>query len=681
MGSATIKAECTSEIGRPPLSAGTKLAKQHSLAFRPDIEGLRGIAILIVVGFHMGIPGFSGGFVGVDVFFVLSGYLITGLLLSEIEKTSRLSLLQFYARRVRRLLPACTLTAAVTLMIGAVTLAPNELAFAGRAARATALYMSNIFFSLNAAYYFAPSVKSNALLHTWSLGVEEQFYLFWPLLIFVGLVWWRSKAALASMVLVITIISLGASIWLARYSGTFAFYELPTRAWEFGIGGLAAFVPRGILKIPVACGLALGWLGLSAILISGYLISGNSNFPGYIALLPVMGTATALVTGAEVPVRGIGVVLGYGPLQRLGALSYSWYLWHWPFLFFSGALLPKISVAGKAAVAVGSLGVAAITHGAVENPIRFHPYLVQRPSLTLYLAGAMTACSLSVATLSMGFANHLMNEPEMKLIKATIGDMGRLPIQRCASPLESAEVKSCVFGNSASQVNLVLFGDSHAMQWFNPLQDLAESHGWKLTTIVKPGCPATDVNPPGDRDRVKENCARWRARVIREIVALRPSIVFLGNAAVYLGRKDKLPSQFDISLTEWRDGTRRTLAALTAGGTPVVQMRDMPLPFFDVPTCLARSIRHSWYQSTSCNMDKSVALNPSIFDEEKAAAYGLTNVHFLDLTDELCQGNVCLAVKNGMITYWDDNHLTGRFAESLTPVLEAGLLPILKPHS
>ena len=399
----------------------------RSPGFRPDIEGLRGIAILIVVLFHCGIPGFSGGFVGVDVFFVLSGYLITGLLVAEIQKTSELSLLQFYARRVRRLLPASALTLVVTLLIGAIIMAPSELDLAGHAARAAALYISNIFFDKNAGDYFAPDVKSNPLLHTWSLAVEEQFYLFWPLLILLGLRVWRSMKALVTVLSGLTIISLGTGVWFTANGGTFAFYELPARAWEFGIGGLAVLLPRGTLKIPFGWWVAFGWLGILAILGSAHFILGDTSFPGWIALIPVMGTVAALIAGTEHPRRGVGVVLYSEPLQMLGQLSYSWYLWHWPFLVFAAALLPHISIAGKTAAAAASLAVAGISHHFVENPIRFHPSLLKRPALSLCLAAAVTLCSLGAAFLTMWFAVQLANEPEMKTITAAIDEMSKFP--------------------------------------------------------------------------------------------------------------------------------------------------------------------------------------------------------------------------------------------------------------
>jgi peptidoglycan/LPS O-acetylase OafA/YrhL len=649
----------------------------RSPAFRPDIEGLRGIAVLMVVAYHCGIRVFSGGFIGVDVFFVLSGYLITALLVAEVEKTSRLSLLEFYARRARRLLPASALVLLVTLLVSTVILAPNEIAFAGRAGRATALYMSNIFFALNAANYFAPDVDTNPLLHTWTLAVEEQFYLFWPLLIMLGMQFLKSKKTLFVGLLGLIVLSLAACVWFTANGGVFAFYGLPARAWEFGIAGLAVLIPRGTIKLPLAGWFAVGWLGIATILASGYLVSSDIGFPGFIALAPVLGTVGVLVAGAELPYRGAGLLLGSAPLQFLGRLSYSWYLWHWPFLVLSAALLPNISVVGKTAVAAISLVIAAVTHRLVENPIRFYPYLVQRPALSLYLAAALTLCSFSAATLSIRAATRLANAPEMKSITAAVNDTPRLPTQECVSLTQSAEVRKCEYGNMASRINLVLFGDSHAEQWFNPLQLIVQSQHWRLTTFVKSGCPAADISPP-DTIQFRANCAIWRAEAIRQIVAMRPSLVLVGSATTNLGRRDRPAGRLDVSVDEWRDGTRRTLASLAAAGLPVLAVRDTPIFLFDVPACLARAIRHSWYPDRSCAIDESTSLNSGAFEAEKASVRGLPSVRLLDVTNEFCQDNICPAVQRGMIVYRDNNHITGRFAESLSPILEGEIFSILQ---
>lgn len=659
-------------------SGGRVQQNSRPLCFRSDIEGLRGIAILIVVAFHCGIPGFSGGFVGVDVFFVLSGYLITGLLVTEIQKPSKFSLLQFYARRARRLLPASALVLSVTMLVGAVILAPQELMFAGRAARATSVYMSNIFFARNAADYFSPEVKTNPLLHTWSLAVEEQFYLFWPVLIMLGFRFRKSVKSLVLLLASLTLLSLFACIWLTATGGTFAFYGLVARAWEFGIGGVAVLIPRGAAKMRAGAWIAMGWLGILSVIGSGSFISSDGNFPGWIALAPVLGTVVVLIAGAEQPHLGVGILLDSAPFQTLGTLSYSWYLWHWPFLVLSSALHPNISVAGKIGVAAASLIVAAFTHYFIENPIRFRPYLVKRPALSLYLAVAVTIFSLTTASLYIRLAARIANAPEMKSIAAAVDDIAKMPRQQCVTLGESSEVKTCTFGNTSSATNIILFGDSHAIQWFNPLQQIAETNGWKLTTIVKSGCPATDINPGGVSAAFVSNCATWRKEAINEIVALHPSLVFLGNSTTYLRRTEQSESGSDVSLGEWGAGTKRTLEALTAAGLRVVAMRDIPLPPFDIPTCLARSARHSWYPGGACEIDKSESLNPAVFQVEEDSARGLPNVEFLDVTDRLCERKVCWAVQKNNIVYRDDNHLTGSFAESLFPLLEAELIPILK---
>jgi peptidoglycan/LPS O-acetylase OafA/YrhL len=649
----------------------------RSLTFRPDIEGLRGIAVLIVVLFHCGLPGFAGGFVGVDVFFVLSGFLITGILVGEIQRTSKLNLLQFYARRVRRLLPAFSLTLIVVLLTGAVVLAPRELDLAGHASRAAAFYVSNIFFDINAGDYFAADVKSNPMLHTWSLAVEEQFYLFWPLLILLSLQWWKSMKALVAVLSGLTIISLGVGIWFTANGGTFAFYELPARAWEFGIGALAVLLPRGTLKIPLGGWLAVGWLGVLSILGAAHfiVIMGNTSFPGWLALIPVLGTAAVLIAGTEHPNRGVAVVLSSAPLQMLGRLSYSWYLWHWPFLVFSTAVLPNITSAGKGVVAAVSLVVAGVSYHFVENPIRFHPALLKRPAVSVGLAGAVTLCLLGAAMLSMWFATQLAKQPKMETITAAIDDITRLPREECVGRKQSTEVKLCHFGDRSSGINIVLFGDSHAIQWFNPLEQIAVSNGWKLTTVVKSSCPAFDIEPVGVSAGEVASCAGWRAEAVERIVALRPAMVFMGNLTSSRGQKDRSNPAITFSLDELHDGTRRTLQDLK--GLRVVIMRDTPYFPYDIPTCLARSVRHSWYPENSCEADRSIVLNPAVFESEQAGAHGLSNVYFIDMTDRICKRDTCGPVQGDAVIYRDHHHLTGNFADSLMTVLAVELRAIL----
>jgi SGNH domain (fused to AT3 domains) len=293
----------------------------------------------------------------------------------------------------------------------------------------------------------------------------------------------------------------------------------------------------------------------------------------------------------------------------------------------------------------------------------------------LYLAATVTLCSLGIAFLAMWFGARLANEPEMKTITAAIDDIARMPREQCVSLGQSPEVKTCHFGDTSSGVNIVLFGDSHAIQWFNPLQRIAESNGWKLATVVKSACTAFDIRDPDSSVGAMAACASWRAEALQRIVALRPAIVFIGNSTSYFGHKNTIAMGF--SLDELQGGTRRTLETLTAGGLRVVVMRDNPFFTYDIPACLARSARHSWYPGGSCEADKAAVLNDAIFESEKAGARGLSNVHFIDITDRLCQRNICRTVQGDAVMYRDNHHLTGNFTESLMAELEGELLSIL----
>jgi len=434
-------------------------------------------------------------------------------------------------------------------------------------------------------------------------------------------------------------------------------------------------LPRGTLKIPFGWWPALGWIGILAILGSSHFVNGEIGFPGWVALFPVVGTIVALIAGTEHAKQGVGKMLSSAPFQLLGRLSYSWYLWHWPLLVFSAALLPNISLAGKIAVAATSLAVAGASYHFVEHPVRFYPSLLKRPTLTVCLAAAVTLFSLGAALLTMRFAGQLAIEPKMQTITAAINDITRLPKQECISGVESSEVKMCHFGNTSSTINIVLFGDSHAIQWFNPLEQIAKSNGWELTTVVKSACPAFDFRPPAFTPGKAAACASWRTEALQRIVGLHPAIVLLGNLTTSLGLNSRNNGSSTFELDDLQDGARRTLQALT--GIKVVLMRDTPYFSYDIPTCLARSLRHSWYPGGSCEAERSNVLNGAVFESEQAGARGLTNVHFIDVTDRICQRDICRPVQGQTLIYRDHHHLTGAFADSLIPALEMKLVAIL----
>jgi peptidoglycan/LPS O-acetylase OafA/YrhL len=651
--------------------------------FRTDIEGLRGIAVLLVVAFHCGLSGFRGGFIGVDVFFVLSGYLITGLLVNEVERTGRVDLVRFYARRMRRLLPAAVLVGLVTVGVGALILAPDELRNAGRAARANSVYLSNMLFARDAADYFAASVKTNPMLHTWSLAVEEQFYFIWPLLVIFALQLCRSRKILLWVLSAMTAVSLVASIELTAKAPTFAFYGLPTRAWEFGLGGLAMLMPTTLATESTAAWKTLSWIGFITILASANLVSERLPFPGAVALIPVLGTVVALVAAAARPHIAAGRLLDSPPMQLLGRLSYSWYLWHWPFLVLLLALLPNASSGTKSIAAVLALGAAAVTHRLFENPIRFHPALVRRPGRSLALGGALMLTLFAVSTGAIHFADGLAASPEMQRFSVATEDIADMPRQKCVSLGNSTAVMKCTFGADSSSIRIVLFGDSHAIQWFNAVRAIAEARAWSLTTFLKSGCPAADVEPTSESHRVGV-CEQWRGAAMREIQSTKPTLVIVASSTTYLGRKGDPEGPARLALSAWREGTRRTLDAFSSANLNVVLLRDTPLPGFNVPACLARSARHLWYPSNGCIVERSLSLNPSTVERSLIAQPSASPRHLLDFTDQFCAGETCATLNDGVVVYRDDSHITGAFATKLRTVFEARLLVALhvrEPYS
>ena len=349
-------------------------APRRADRFRPDIEGLRGLAILMVVMFHA-VPGLlGGGYIGVDVFFVISGFLITGLLVRELERTGRVDLANFYVRRVRRLLPAATLAIGVTFLLSALIVPPLDLPRVAGDGVSAALSVSNIRFALAAGDYFSAVATPSPFLHYWSLSVEEQFYLVWPALLLIAFRVGRGAGMVAVTVSAVAVISLALAVMLTDAAANWAFYSLPARAWQLALGGLLAITAIGSRRSARLSRLLalVGWLGIGAVLVAGVALDASLGYPGYWALLPTLGAA-AIIAGGD-RVGGPGVLLGTTPLRFLGRISYALYLWHWPLLVLPaiayGERLPLVMRIGLVVLAVV---IATASTLFVEEPIRRSP--------------------------------------------------------------------------------------------------------------------------------------------------------------------------------------------------------------------------------------------------------------------------------------------------------------------
>ena len=660
-----------------------------------DIEGLRGIAVLLVVLYHAGVPGFAGGYIGVDVFFVLSGYLITGILAAEIVATGTLDLARFYARRARRLLPAMALLLVAITVFAYPFYAPMEQRTIAQTAVATAAYVSNFYFANSATDYLGAGAETNPLLHTWSLAVEEQFYLVWPLLVLValsGLAGLRRSSSTPALpspdrqrliwaMVVVSVASFALTLWLmGTLRDHWAFFSSPTRAWEFALGGLAALVPRldgrslrdgsmrfGSLDTVPHFSRWLGWLGLGAILLAGVAYSARTPFPGVAALLPVVGTAFMLRAGTARTATAMGRVLAWRPLQEIGRLSYSWYLWHWPALVFADALFGPLPLGTRLAVALGSLGLAEASYRLVENPVRHHRLLAARSGRGLALAAALTVFGLALAFGWDRVAAQAEASPEQAPFARAAADISELYEAGCHASHRAMDAAGCSFGPADADLTIALFGDSHALQWEPALSVLLDERGWRLVTFTKSSCPTPDLDY-FDKwlGRTYDECRIWRERAMVQIAALQPDVTILA-------------SQYDYGIepATWQAGFTRTVEAIRPSAGHVLVLNDTPFPNFAVPACLSRVAwqrAHAPFQTaTTCSFEPHAPYRDAVSTAERATADRYDNVSFVDFNEVICPGARCEVQAGDLTIYRDAHHLTKTYVETLAPRVAAAI--------
>ena len=643
--------------------------------FRPDIEGLRGLAILLVVAFHAG--ALAGGFVGVDVFFVLSGFFITGMLARELASTGTVGLTEFYGKRALRLLPALLVVLFVTLAAVMWLYAPIDRAAVAANARSVALYSGNIDFARNTVDYFG--ARDNPLLHTWSLAVEEQFYLVWPMLFLVVAGLYGTKHAddaeeadaVTRRRLLIGIVLAGAasfalSVWLTRTSQPWAFFGMPTRIWEFALGGTLAMMNLRSDQ-PSALAALLQTAGLLTIAIAVITYSNATLYPGWAALLPAFGAAAMLVGGQSAPHSFVSRWLSTPWLQYLGRLSYAWYLWHWPLIGVGSALDASLGVWGKLAWSGIALVLAWLTYRFIERPARDGTGRLARiPSH--WVAPAALGASVAAAVVSQGAvvtANRQVSQPGQRAFAAARED--RMEHSCWATTVEEVR-QLCEFGDKSSSTTIVLLGDSHAEHWLGGLDRVGKERGWKIIAMVKGGCPVADM-PEMKHARFKRyyhECTRYREAMLQRIIAMRPSAVILSSWDHYLAMDGKALG-WQVTPDGWRNGLRRTYGRLIGAGITTVAIRGTPRTWFDVPQCLSRRAARL-PGARPCEYDRAGSLNRVAIAAQDDAARGLP-VPFVDMNDQICSTPRCRVVRNGIVMFTDDNHLTASFTRSLAPVL------------
>jgi peptidoglycan/LPS O-acetylase OafA/YrhL len=463
--------------------------------FRPDIEGLRALAVLGVVAFHFGMTSLPGGFAGVDIFFVISGYLITQLLSQEIARHGTVNLWGFYARRARRLLPASILVILATLAVGYFILAPSEQQLYSKGALFASTYVINLWLIRWSLDYFAQDASNNPFIHFWSLSVEEQFYLVWPaLLLLISRLRIGRHGVLLAMAS-IALVSFAFCAWLTETSQPWAFYFSPLRAWEFAAGGIASMAISSAWAKRFPFSPAMGWLGLAMIAVTYLTITEEAPFPGFIALAPVAGTVMVLLSGAHESRWRPKAILGLGPVQWVGKLSYSLYLWHWPVIVYAAMLVPDLTGVQRLLCLALTFALSFASYHLVENPARRNVWLVASTVRSLGLAALLTTAGAAVAYGSAQLASRNFT-PELRMIEETAerDSVARQTDASCVADLLTVQPKACVFGSRSSKETVVLFGDSHADHWSTPLIEIAKKEDFRLVTYMKTSCRATRVS-------------------------------------------------------------------------------------------------------------------------------------------------------------------------------------------
>jgi peptidoglycan/LPS O-acetylase OafA/YrhL len=664
--STEVRSSATTSAGRP---------------FRGDIDGLRAVAIVLVVAFHAGLTQVSGGFVGVDVFFVISGFLITTNLLDESRRSGEIDLLRFWAKRVRRLVPALALMLVVTLALAVAVLGVLEWQTVADDARAAALYVSNIYFAEQTTDYFATDVTESLYLHTWSLGVEEQFYLVWPLIVVAACLAVRRRTDRLKGVLVVAfaitlVASFALSIALTERSSPWAFFGLPTRAWEFAAAGLLAAAPLGRLRLPrlVAAAIAAGGLALIALAALSY--SETTPYPGYRAAVPVVGTLLVIVagSGAAAP-NPLSAALAVRPAQWVGRVSYSWYLWHWPLILLAVAWFETDRRLVTCGAALVSLAVAAAAYHLFENPVRFSPRLTRSSPRTFAVGAVITAVALLATVGVTQYADVEIADAgpaaELEQVRAQVRAF------HCPKQRETASgIEYCEGGDIEADETVLLMGDSHTRHWTPAFFEAAEQEGLRLIVRWRGACPSTNVTVADSAQERGESpidaeCTEYQGDTDQLIDELDPDIVVLSNTSAYVVIADRPIYHPDGQAKIWGDGLRARILDLQAAGRSVGVVIDTPrLPDDPIPCLLeADDPEECAVPRAEAEIERGVKIETA----ERQVIDELGTVATLDVTPILCPDDVCAMHLNGEYVYGDNSHMTDRFVKTLTPEVVAFL--------
>jgi peptidoglycan/LPS O-acetylase OafA/YrhL len=668
------------------------------------------MAVLLVLVFHLWPRSLPGGFVGVDVFFAISGFLITSHLLREVDRTGRVSLPRFWARRARRLLPASLAVLALSTIATVVVVPLTEWEQFLGDIQASTTYVQNWHLADAAVDYFAADNAPSPVQHYWSLSVEEQFYLAWPVLILGATVVVASRRiglqrpAIAAVLGAVTAASLTYALVHTEGNPEAAYFSTPARAWEFGAGGLLALAPAGAAS-GARLRVLLSWLGLGAILLAASTYSEATPFPGHAALLPVAGALAVMRAGTPIRRWSPKPLLELRPVQFVGDVSYGVYLWHWPLIILAPyALTGGADTSIRAVIFMFSILAAWLMKVLVEDPVRTGRFLTRRPpQWTFCFSAAGMAAVLAFIASATSHVQRVTRDAEARtnaVLAATpacFGAASRDPSRPCSnpklrrmvvpSPLEASKLPNapcertrdivtvCAFGATRDRGEgaIALIGDSHATHWRGAVGFVARRRGWRGLSVTHSSCPLSralrDLSEPS-----RSSCIRWKRDVFRWL-ARRPDVhtVFVtglagGEAVVPSGGRDAFQTAVAGYIAAWRD--------VPPTVKRMVVLRDTPKAGGDTPACVERARARGLPAGEACALPRRQVLDP----DPMAVAVGrahMPRVRMIDMTPFFCGARSCLPVVGGALVHKDPTHLTTTFARTLGPPLDRAVERVL----
>lgn len=644
--------------------------------------------MLLVLVYHSAVLGLHGGYVGVDVFFVISGFLITNHLLHRLSSTGRVRFADFYGRRIRRILPASFVVIAATI-VAIVLFVPRGVGYGALwDAVWSALYVPNVAFAVKGTDYLAETAPS-PFQHFWSLGVEEQFYLVWPaVLLALWLIARRSRRLLATLVLVLVLASFAGGVWLTFASQPWAFFSLPSRAWELGVGGLVAVAgSAAIARVPRRVRAAAGWAGLLMIVLAAGTYDATTPFPGVAAALPVLGAALVIACGQHQTGLGPEVILSTRPGQYFGEISYSLYLVHWPILIIptlvSGAPLPLwLSVM----LVVVCIPAAWLLNVFVERPFRSRRFAQAAPGTSIIAALVVSGLIVAVAGGGMRLLDARPTSAERPSdaipisqppvftdfvpsnmspsLDAASASVPEIYADGCHVDVPVDTPQDCIYGDRQADRAIALFGDSHAAQWFTAVDSFAKAQGFRLYVFTKSSCPSVDY-PLSVHGVPYTQCDSWRDAVISRLNAISPDLIVISNMA---DQPDQPGGPIDPR--RWAEGLRSVIEALQS---PVVVISDTPNMGSTPAICLSVHLE----SADECAVDRADAINTR-WAEAEAAAARQGGAVVVALNDYICDSKKCGAIIGTTLVYRDAHHLTVEFVDRLEPELADALRVALR---